>query len=245
MELRDRLLGLMDRKDHPSWHRLASGQLRPAQLLLHYQQEWLVYVRDFPVLLARVLGKSPPTEVRRMLAENLYEEQTGGLSLGRSHAEMFLEMMEAVGFSRAAFTSVAPLAEAEAYRAWLDHVTLERGWLQAAAVVTIFVEGSVNDRGETAAAGLKAPPPAVDIERMVHEHPLVRHYGADAARLTLIRAHRQVEGGHRRDAWSMVLGHVATHADADAVVRAVETSLALWLLYRESVTRAMDAAPSS
>ncbi len=36
-----------------------------------------MYVRDFPVLLARVLGQAPPDDVRRALAENAFEEQTG------------------------------------------------------------------------------------------------------------------------------------------------------------------------
>ena len=41
------------------------------------------YVRDFPVLIAAALAQVPPLgDVRGALAENLYEEQTGG-SRGR------------------------------------------------------------------------------------------------------------------------------------------------------------------
>ena len=61
-----------------------------------------MYVRDFPVLLARALGVTPPLDdVRRALAENLYEEQTGGLSRTSSHPRLFLRMMEGLGFAAA------------------------------------------------------------------------------------------------------------------------------------------------
>ena len=78
----ERLLAIMDRKHHWAWPIIMGPGTTKAQLLLHYQQEFLVYVRDFPVFLARVHGQNPPADVRRMLAENIYEEDTGGLSFG-------------------------------------------------------------------------------------------------------------------------------------------------------------------
>jgi len=78
--LRDRLLAVMDQKDHWAWPHFTRPGLSREQLLVHFRHEYLVYVRDFPVLLARALGVVPPIEeVRRALAENVYEEQTGGL----------------------------------------------------------------------------------------------------------------------------------------------------------------------
>ena len=74
----ERLLSIMDRKHHWAWPIIMGPGITKAQLKLHYQQEYLVYVRDFPVLLARVHGQNPPPDVRRMLAENIYEEDTGG-----------------------------------------------------------------------------------------------------------------------------------------------------------------------
>ena len=41
-----------------------------------------------------------------MLAENIYEEETGGLSLGTSHPELFLTMMEGLRFRRNSFDHV-------------------------------------------------------------------------------------------------------------------------------------------
>ena len=90
----------MDRKHHFAWPRFTRPGLTRAQLLSHFRHEYWTYVRDFPVLLARLLGQGPPPEVRAALAENIYEEQTGKLSFGVSHPELFLEMMQGLGFSR-------------------------------------------------------------------------------------------------------------------------------------------------
>ena len=66
-------------------------------------------MRDFPVFLARIHGQNPPGSIRRMLAENIYEEDTGGLSLGKSHPELFLTMMAGLGLPARDFESRAPL----------------------------------------------------------------------------------------------------------------------------------------
>src|SRR5689334_7780966 len=113
------LLTVMDGKHHWAWEHFATGRLTTAQLKIHFQQEYAVYVRDFPVFLARIHGKNPPTSVRRMLAENIYEEDTGGLSLGRSHPDLFLRMMEGMGYQRKAFERIDLLPAGQAYRKWL------------------------------------------------------------------------------------------------------------------------------
>src|SRR5262249_5305646 len=116
---REELLAVMEQKDHWAWPRFAQGALNRAQLFIHFQQEYEVYVRDFPVFLARALGKGPPQSVRRDLAENLYEEETGGLSAGKPHPELFLYLMEGLGYTRALFGSIALLPTSLAYRAWI------------------------------------------------------------------------------------------------------------------------------
>lgn len=237
-DLRERLLAVMDRKDHWAWPHLTRPGLSRAQLLAHFRHEYQVYVRDFPVLLARVLGQGPPDDVRRALAANLYEEQTGGLSFGVAHPELFLEMMDGLGLARAAVTGIHPPLEPEAlaYRALLDRRSAEPPWIVGAAVLTIFVEGSVHERAEL--GGARALPP---IEDAIRAHPMVAFYGCPPDKLRLPRAHRAVEAGHRRDAWDMVLGH-ADERTADAIARAVEEAHAAWLAYRDGVARAMGLA---
>jgi pyrroloquinoline-quinone synthase len=173
--------------------------------------------------------------VRSALAENIFEEQTGKLSLGVPHPELFLEMIDGLGIDRAAIDGdVAELEpEAVAYRRLLDRRSAEAPWVIGATVLTIFVEGSVHERAEL--EGTRVLPP---IDEAIAVHPIVLHYGCPPERLRLPRAHRAVEGGHRRDAWRMVLDHTPAMLE-DAVVAAAEEALKAWHLYRDGVARAM------
>lgn len=231
----DALLCIMDGKHHWAWDYFADGRLTRDQLLIHFQQEYAVYVRDFPVYLARIHGKNPPAPVRRMLAENIYEEDTGGLSVGTSHPELFLRMMAGLGFSPRDFERVRLLPASRRYRAWLDRMSNHRRWMVGAAVLTIFVEGSVKDRHEIREPS--KPKSAEEIEAIIQAHPLVRCHGLSPERMELIRAHQLVEAGHRHDAYDMVVNYTPP-AVRPAVVAALRTSLSLWLRYRDAVVRA-------
>ncbi|MCA9643966.1 MAG: iron-containing redox enzyme family protein, partial [Myxococcales bacterium] len=90
-ELKEALLGVMEQKDHWAWTGFTRGLVPKALLHLHLEQEYATYVRDFPVLVARAYVVCPLPEVRRELIENVFEEETGGLSAGRPHPELFLE----------------------------------------------------------------------------------------------------------------------------------------------------------
>jgi len=234
-QFREQLLSLMDRKHHWAWPRFADGTLTQDQLKIHFQQEYAVYVRDFPVFLARIHGQNPPAPVRRMLADNIYEEDTGGLSLGKSHPELFLVMMEGLGFSAKDFEQIKLLPASRIYRAWLDAVSIRRDWVPGAAALTIFVEGSINDRQEIQRPS--KPKTKGEIEAAIARHPLVRHHGVPPACMDLIRAHQAVEAGHRHDAYDMVAGHAVTAAQQKAVLTCLKKSLSLWLRYRDGIAR--------
>jgi pyrroloquinoline-quinone synthase len=227
----------MDRKHHWAYPALTRPGLTRAQLLAHFRHEYLVYVRDFPVLIAAALAQVPPIEdVRAALAENIYEEQTGGLSKTAPHPELFLRMMEGVGFQRddlADETTLHPLALA--YRRELQEGAARGPWQAAVALMTIFVEGSVNERGELAGSH-----PRPRGEEAVAKHALVVHYGCPPAAMELTRAHAAVEGGHRADAWRMVLSHVEDEGTvAAAVAETCERALGAWLAYRDGVAEQM------
>lgn len=225
---------VMDRKDHPAWPRFTRPGLSREQLAVHFRHEYQTYVRDFPVLLARLLGQAPPDDVRAALAENIFEEQTGKLSLGVPHPALFLEMIDGLAIPRAVIEGRSPplVPEAVAYRAFLDEVSVSPPWVVGAAVLTIFVEGSVHERAEL--AGRRVLPP---VDEAVAAHPMVKHYGCPPGMLRLARAHRAVEGGHRKDAWQMVMSHAAGHETV--IVRAMQKALTAWHRYRDGVVRAM------
>ena len=236
---RERLLAVMDRKHHWAYPALTQPGLSREQLLTHFRHEYLVYVRDFPVLLARVLGVTPPVaDVRRALAENLYEEQTGGLSRTAAHPELFVRMMEGLGFARGQFEDDDAWLHPEAlrYRDFLRRTAAAQPWQAGLALLTVFVEGSVNERQELAGTFVRRRG-----EEAVREHPLVKFYGCPSEAMQLTRAHAEVEGGHRSDAWQMVMAHVPDGSDVAATVGdACEEGLALWLGYRDGVAERMQ-----
>ena len=102
--------------------------------------------------------------------------------------------------------------------------------------MTIFVEGSVNDRQEL------LHPVKSKTRRQIHEkithHPLVQYQGVSPEAMNLIRAHQMVEAGHRRDAYAMVVNYAKEPSQQEAVLKAIDRSLQLWLRYRDGVARA-------
>lgn len=234
LPFQERLLRVMDRKDHPSYWALMGPGATREQLKIHYRQEWGVYVRDFPIFLARILAKGPPPDARRDLAENLFEEETGKLTFGVPHPQLFLRMMEGLGFPRSDFENVELLPAASAYRAWLDRATLRATWLVGAAVATVFVEGSRKDRAGVEGKADPEPP----VEEKLRKHPLVVNHGLDPKFMDLQRAHAKAESGHRAAAWKTVLGYARTEEEQGDVERALKRSLRLWKFYRSEVALA-------
>jgi len=225
------LLGVMEQKDHWAWPAFGNGLVPEDRFHIHLEQEYEVYIRDFPILVARAYVQCPIAVVRRELVENVYEEETGGLVAGRPHPELFLEVPRGLGMDLSRFETVELLPKARAYRDLLDDCTERRGWSVAAAVSTLWVEGTKYERGEIDPTAEKRPQPPIA------EHPLVVHYGLDPDRLALTKAHRQVEGEHRAAAWRVLLDHVPPN-DHDAVLRAMNEILAAWLAYRDDVAKA-------
>ncbi len=231
-DFRDALLAVMERKLHWAWPAFTSGQVARALLHVHFEQEYATYVRDFPVLLGRAYVQCPLPAARRELAENLYEEETGGLAAGRPHPELFLEYPRGLGMDLARFEgALTLLPAAQAWRDLLDQHTTAHGWATAAAVTTIFLEGTAYERGELDGTAPRRPEPALE------QHPLVVHYQLPVEALALTKAHRKVEGGHRAAAWRVLLDLVEADAHPGVVV-AMEAQLAAWLAYRDGVAAA-------
>ncbi len=221
----------MERKQHWAWSQFTTGKIAKERLHIHFEQEYETYVRDFPVMVGWAYVQCPSAEARRDLAENLYEEETGGLIAGKPHPELFLEYPRGLGMDLGRFERIELLPAARRYRALLDEHTRHRGWAQACAVTTIFIEGTNHERGELDPDAPKRPAPPLE------HHPLVRHYGLPLDALALTKAHRRVEGSHRAAAWRIVLDQIPA-GDRQPVVAAMEASLAGWLAYRDEVAAA-------
>ena len=225
---REALLQIMERKVHWAWPRFTSGEVAKDRLHLHFEQEYETYVRDFPVMLGRAYVQCPIAVVRRDIAENLYEEETGGLVAGRPHPELFLEYPRGLGMDLARFAHIELGPAARRFRTLLDDATGHRGWAQACAVTTIFLEGTDHERGELDPEAPRRPAPPLE------HHPLVVHYGLPLEALALTKAHRRVEGNHRAAAWRILLDHVPA-AEHASVLDIMAATLAGWLDYRDEV----------
>lgn len=225
------LLQVMERKLHWAAPAFGNGLVPKSKLHVHLEQEYATYVRDFPVLLGRAYVQCPVAAVRRELAENLYEEETGGLSGGTPHPELFLEYPRGLGMDLQRFEHVEYLPASAAYRNFLDDATTHHGWEVAAAVTTLFLEGTSYERGELDPSAPRRPQPPLS------EHPLVKHYGLALEHLALTKVHRRVEGTHRAAAWRVMLDHVPEVARERVVVH-LDRALAAWLAYRDAVAAA-------
>ncbi len=231
-EFRERLLEVMERKIHWAWPAFTSGLVPKSALHIHLEQEYAVYVRDFPVLIGRAYVQCPIAAARRELAENLYEEETGGLHAGRPHPELFLEYPRGLGMDLGRFEGVELLPASGRFRQLLDDATTRRGWAVAAAVTTLFLEGTQYERGELDQSAERRPEPPLA------EHPLVKHYGLPLERLALTKAHRAVEGSHRLAAWRVLLDHVPSESRS-AVLSSMDETLTGWLDYRDGIAGAV------
>lgn len=221
----------MERKTHWAWPAFTGGLVARDKLHIHLEHEWEVYVRDFPVMVGRAYVQCPIPEVRRELAENLYEEETGGLAAGKPHPELFLMYPQGLGMDLARFERVELLPAARAYRGFLDNVTTSRGWAVAAAIATLFIEGTAYERHELDESAPARPEPPLE------KHPLVQHYGLPVECLALTKAHRSVEGEHRKAAWRVMLDQVP-EGDRERVATAMHQAVDAWRAYRDDVARA-------
>ena len=64
---RESLLLVMEQKKHWAWPLFTTGVVKKDRLHVHLEQEYAVYVRDFPVLVGRAYVQCPIPAVRREL----------------------------------------------------------------------------------------------------------------------------------------------------------------------------------
>lgn len=240
---REQLFAISSQKVHWSTPYFNGPTATKEHLNIHFRQEYAVYLRDFGVLLARIVGMNPPWQIRRILATTIYEEETGGLSLGRSHKELFLQMMMGLGFSREEFHEVNLLGSSRAYREWLEGICGEDQWLIGAANLTIFVEGTANDRADVAYKHY--PKNEAEIQDVVMKHPLVVYHGLAPEFMDLVRAREMVEPMNRQVVYDMIVDEAVKTGQQKQVLQSLEHGLSLWLQYREDIARACGLKRSS
>ena len=235
-QFRDRIFDILRRKQHWATSFFESNTITKKQLNIYFHQEYVVYIRDFSILLAQILGKNPPWEARRRLATIIYEEETGGFSLGRPHQELFLEMMKGLGFNRAGFRDVELLAPSKAYREWLNQICQEDDWTLGAAALIIFIKGTPSDPEEVLYP--KAAQNPAEIEDLVKKYPLSQHQGLASESLDYIRAQHMFAPGGRKVIYDMITNHASETNQQYQILSHLEEALTLWGRYQDGIARA-------
>jgi len=235
-QFRERLFDVVSRKQHWSTPYFNGSTATKAQLNIHFRQEYAVYIRDFSVLLARLLGKNPPWQMRRQLATTIYEEETGGLSLHKPHQELFLQMMLGLGFPRAEFRDVELLSRSFAFREWLDAICQKEEWIVGTAILTLLIEGSANDREEFFHQTQKKSD--AEIEDIVLKHPLVVYHGLDPKHMNLVRVREMIEPCNRRIVYDLIVKEAISSGQHTMVLEHLQEGLKMWLQYRDGIARA-------
>lgn len=235
-QFRDKLFEILRRKQHWTTFHFNEASVTKAQLNIYYHQEYAVYIRDFAILLAHVITKNPPWKIRRYLATIIYEEETGGLSLGSPHQELFLQMMSGLGFDRASFRDVALLGSSRVYREWLDHICQTEDWLIGTSVFTIFVDGTMHDPEDV--QNLRARKSNAEIEDLIQKHPLVLYHGLSPDHMNFIRVQEMIEPANRKVAYDMIIEYASESHQQQQILQTLEEALKLWLRYQDGIARA-------
>jgi hypothetical protein len=241
-QFRDRLFEILRKKHHWATPYFHSHTATKSQLNIFFHQEYVVYVRDFAVLLAQSLGKNPPWEARRALATTIYEEETGGFSLGKPHQELFLHMMNGLGFDRAGFRDVELLGPSGVYREWLDQICREEDWMVSAAVLTIFIKGTANDPEEVLYP--QSPQSAEEIEDLIRKDPLVQHQGLAPEFMDYIRAKHMFEPGSRKVMYDMITHQTTEASQQQQILTNLEEAMKVWTRYQDGIARACGIRPT-
>jgi len=235
-QFRDRIFDVLRRKQHWATSYFESSTITKKQLNIYFHQEYVVYIRDFSILLAQILGKNPPWEARRRLATIIYEEETGGFSLGRPYQELFLQMMKGLGFNRAGFRDVELLAPSRVYREWLNQIYQKDDWTLGAAALTIFIKGTSGDPEEvlypTAAQN------QAEIEDLIKKYPLFQHQGLTPESMDYIRAQHMFAPGARKVIYDMITHHATETTQQYQILSRLEEALTLWGRYQDGIARA-------
>ena len=234
-QFREKLFDVLRRKQHWASEHFACSKITKEHLHILFHQEYVVYIRDFAVLLARIVGKNPPWEVRRRLATTIYEEETGGLSLRQPHQELFLQMMIGLGFDRSGFRDVKLLSSSRVYREWLDNICQEEDWLVGATVLAVFVEGTPHDPEDAMyPQGAKTQ---AEIEDIIMKHPLVQYHGVSPKHMDYIRVQQMVEPVNRRAVYDMITHHAVEAEQQQQVLSHMEEALRQWSKYQDGIAR--------
>lgn len=134
---------------HPFYQAWNQGALT-LPMLQHYAQEYYLQVKAFPTYVSATHSACDNLEIRRMLLENLIEEEHGATN----HPELWLRFAEALGVDRQTMEQRQHLPETKASVAILRRLTRQENPAIGLAALYAY-ESQIPEIATTKIAGLK------------------------------------------------------------------------------------------
>lgn len=185
---------------HPFYQAWSKGELTREDLR-EYGAEYWHHVSAFPAYLSALHSQLPDGKLRRVVLENLADEE--GLDSGTPHSDLWMDFARGMGAFEA---EVRERELAPETRALIDHFRDAVQQSPAAALAALYAyESRVPAIAKTKADGL------------------VEHYGADAATRRYFTVHQTADVHHARVWRDALTAELAAHPeDTEAALTAAE-----------------------
>jgi pyrroloquinoline-quinone synthase len=220
-DIRARIAARRTFGSHPLWKRIAAGDLSRDHLQ-RFAVQFFLQVREFPRAVSAMHSRCPYEDVRRELAESVYEEESGRISgCNRPHPELFIQFGLAIGLARSDMTEGRPLPETASLIDWFEVASQNRSFIEAAAAINLAAEGQVPGAFGPMARALE------------------KHYGLTTEDVAFWDVHELADADHSDVGDHIVVKHADTEALRNGVHEALERSLERWWSFFDGIERSL------
>ena len=191
---------------HPFYQAWNAGELT-REALQDYAAQYYHHVAAFPTYLSSVHSRTEDMVARRILLENLMDEEAGE----PNHPELWMNFAEGLGVSRETVLDVEIQPETrEAIRSF--RTACSNGHFTAGVAALYAYESQIPEVAETKMTGLKA------------------HYGlSDEKTLKYFAVHKDADEIHRAQEKSLLEEHIVTESQKSDALAAADSALnAVW-----------------
>jgi pyrroloquinoline-quinone synthase len=193
---------------HPFYQAWSQGTLS-REALQDYAAQYYAHVSAFPAYLSAVHSITPDAAARRVLLQNLIEEEAGS----PNHPELWLQFAEGLGVSQEQVQRAIPAPETAALVETYRDICRNGSFTEGIAALYAY-ESQIPETAQSKIDGLQ------------------RNYGiTDATTLAYFAVHREADAVHREEERNLLLRHVCEEAGAEKALDAADRSLdAIWNL---------------
>ncbi len=221
---------------HPMRHHIWSAECTREEWHAYAKQNYKI-LRAFPQALSTIHSRCPELEVRAMLAANIYEEDTGGLSRTAPHPVLFQRLCAAMGLPLEELEAAPATRETQSMLAWMAYVTQNRHWVVAAAAILVGMESNPTHPNYVFNA---------ELAKRGRENRFIAKFGLPDEAMTFYRAHDLVEGDHGDTGLEIVTRYATTEELQRECIWAVNTTIDIFIYqHMDGVARAAGLDPAS